>query len=101
MNIAPPPINVALPSLVLDISVSINGGSLRTSVSSKPTDAHSYLLFSPSHPKRCKKSIPYSQFLRLRRLCSEDEDFETRSLEIKTFFVNRVYPADLLEIAQN
>ena len=37
-------------------------------------DSHSYLLFSSSHPNHTKQSIPYSQFLRLRRLCSDDKD---------------------------
>ena len=36
----------------LDISVSINGDALATSVSYKPTDSHSYLLFN-------KINIPY------------------------------------------
>ena len=43
----------------------------RTSVHYKPTDSHSYLLHSSSHPSHVKNSIPYSQFLRLRRLCSD------------------------------
>ena len=76
----------------LDISVSINGDALATSVSYKPTDSHSYLLFPSSHPNHTKESIPYSQFLRLRRLCSDDKDFETKSLEMRTFFVERGYP---------
>ena len=83
----------------LDISVSINGDALATSVSYKPTDSHSYLLFSSSHPNHTKQSIPYSQFLRLRRLCSEDKDFETKSLEMRTFFVERGYPTYLLDSA--
>ncbi len=59
----------------LDILISINGNRLVTSVFYKPTDSHSYLLYSSSHPNHTKRSIPFSQFLRLRRLCSEDEDF--------------------------
>ena len=86
--------------LFLDISVSINGDALATSVSYKPTDSHSYLLFSSSHPNHTKKSIPYSQFLRLGRFCSDDKDFETKSLEMWTFFVERGYPTHLLDSAK-
>ena len=65
----------------------------------KPTDSHSYLLYSSSHPNHTKRSIPFSQFLRLRRLCSEDEDFHTKSLEMRDFFVQRGYPTSLLDTA--
>ena len=61
----------------LDIKVSINGNGLSTSVHYKPTDSHSYLLHSSSHPTHVTNSIPFSQFLRLRRLCSDDSDFPT------------------------
>ncbi len=44
-------------------------------------------------------STPFSQFLRLRRLCSEDEDFHTKSLEMRDFFVQRGYPTSLLDTA--
>ena len=83
----------------LDISVSNNGDALATSVSYKPTDLHSYLLFSSSHSNHTKQSIPYFQFLRLRRLCSVDKDFETKSLKMKTFSVERDYPTHLLDSA--
>ena len=65
----------------------------------KPTDSHSYLLFSSSHPNHTKRSIPFSQFLRLRRICSEDEDFQAKSLEMRHFFVQRGYPTSLLDTA--
>ena len=83
----------------LDILVSINGDALATSVCYKPTDSHSYLLFSSSHPNNTKQSIPYSQFLRLGNLCSDDKDFETKSLEMRTFFVECGYPTHLLDSA--
>ena len=53
----------------LDISVSIDGDSLSTSMYYKPTDSHLYVLFNSSHPQRCLESIPFSQFLRARRIC--------------------------------
>ena len=62
-------------------------------------DSHSYLLYSSSHPNHTKRSIPFSQFLRLRRLCSEDEDFQSKSLEMREFFVQRGYPTSLLDTA--
>ena len=83
----------------LYIQVSINGNRLTTSVFYKPTDSHSYLLYSSSHPNHTKQSIPFSQFLCLRRLCSEDEDFQSNSLEMREFFVQRGYPTSLLDTA--
>ena len=66
----------------LDINVSIGDSGLATTVHYKPTDSHSYLLYSSSHPSHVKNSIPYSQFLRLRRLCSDDSDFGSKSDEM-------------------
>ena len=63
----------------LDIKVSNEGHSLCTSVYYKPTDSHSYLLYSSSHPSHVKNSVSISQFLRLRRLCSDDSDFSEKS----------------------
>ena len=42
-------------------------------------------------------SIPYSQLLRLRRLCSEDSDFSLKSEEIYHFFDKRDYPASVVQ----
>ena len=74
----------------LDINVSISGNRLSTSVHYKPTDSHSYLLHS--HPAHVKNSIPYSQFRRLRRLCSDDTDFSEKAEEMYQFFKTRGYP---------
>ena len=83
----------------LDILVSIIGNRLVTSVFYKPTDSHTYLLYSSFHPNHTKRSITFSQFLRLRRLCSEYEDFHTKSLEMRDFFAQRGYPTSLLDTA--
>ena len=86
---------------VLDIKVSISGNSLCTSVHYKPTDSHSYLLHSSSHPSHVKNSIPYSQFLRLRRLWSNDSDFSKKSKEMCQFFEKRGYPASVIQAAHH
>ena len=70
---------------------------LCTSVYYKPTDSHSYLLYSSSHPSHVKNSIPFSQFLRLRRLCSDDSDFSHKSESMCQFFEKRGYPASIVQ----
>ena len=81
----------------LDIKVSIEGKGLCTSVHYKLTDSHSYLLYSSSHPSHVKNSIPYSPFLRLRRLCSDDSDFSLKSEEMCNFFNKRSYPVSVVQ----
>ena len=54
-------------------------------------------MYSSSHPSHVKNSIPYSQFLRLRRLCSEDSDFSFKSEEMCNFFDKRGYPASVVQ----
>ena len=39
-----------------------------------------------------KNAIPFSQFLRLRRLCSDDTDFNNKCEEMCQFFKKRGYP---------
>ncbi|XP_044163912.1 uncharacterized protein LOC122948283 [Acropora millepora] len=51
----------------LDLGLKPVSDRLHTSIHYKDTDTHSYLNYTSSHPARCKNSIPYSQFLRLRR----------------------------------
>ena len=55
-----------------------NNGFISTDLFRKPTDARNYLHYSSAHPKSCKNGIPYSQFLRIRRICSEYEFFEKK-----------------------
>ena len=77
----------------LDITLSISGRKNSTEAYYKETDTHNYLHYTSSHPQHCKNSIPYTQFLRLRRLCS---DFVQKCEEMTAFFEDRGYPSDLL-----
>ena len=80
-----------VPVSFLDILVSINGDTLRTLVFYKPINSHRYLLFSYCHPNHIKKSIPYSQFLSLDHLCSDDRDFETKSEKMRYCYEIPIY----------
>ena len=74
-------------------------GNLYTDLFTKPTDTHSYLWYSSCHPLHIKKSIPYSQFLRVRRICSKDSDFAKHSEHSKECFKNRGYPTNIVDEA--
>uniref|UniRef100_A0A0B7BLE8 Reverse transcriptase domain-containing protein n=1 Tax=Arion vulgaris TaxID=1028688 RepID=A0A0B7BLE8_9EUPU len=80
----------------LDITVSIGVSSLLTTVYYKSTDSHNYLLYTSSHPLACRNSLPFSQLLRLRRLCQDDDDFRHRAQEMLDFFRRRLYPEEVL-----
>ena len=72
----------------LDIKLSINDNGLSTSVNYKPTNSHNYLLHSSSHPQHVKNAIPFSQFLRLWRLYSDESDFDNKCEKMCQFFKN-------------
>jgi hypothetical protein len=83
----------------LDTLVSIDKGKLKTDLYCKPTDSHNYLRYESSHPQRCKDSIPFSQFLRMRRICSDIADFDRHVVCTSTYFVKQGYPIALLQEA--
>ena len=60
----------------LDTSSSLSEGELSTDLYSIPTDTNQYLLPSSCHPPGVTKSIPYSQALRIRRICSTDKSLK-------------------------
>ena len=69
----------------LDICMKPQANRIATSIHYKATDSHSYLNFSSSHPYSCKSCIPSSQFLRLRKICSDDADFDIEAAKMETF----------------
>ena len=80
----------------LDVQVTKSGGRLKTDLYIKETDTHQYLHFTSCHPWHTKKGIPYSQALRIRRICSSDRDFFKRSKELKGWLLNRGFDSGLI-----
>ena len=70
--------------------------SISTNLYCKPTDSHNYLLYSSEHPRHLLNGIPYSQFVRVKRLCSKNEDFRLNALMLTTHFICRGYPKHLV-----
>ncbi|XP_059840443.1 uncharacterized protein LOC132402015 isoform X1 [Hypanus sabinus] len=83
----------------LDLSVSISGDGLSTDIKYKPTDSHSYLDYSSSHPVSCKNAISFSQFLHLHHICSQDEAFHSRTKKMSSFFKERDFPSSTINSA--
>ena len=54
----------------LDLNIKLIDGELKTDLFVKPMDAHQFLDLTSCHPYHCKKEIPYSQALRLNKICS-------------------------------
>ena len=81
----------------LDVKVKLNNNAISTSLFTKETDTLSYLDYSSCHPVSCKKSIPYSQFLRLRRICSDLDDFVLQSKKLANSFHRANYPDEIIQ----
>ena len=68
-----------------------SNSNISTDVYQKPTDTHPYLHWTSAHPPHLKHSIPYSQALRLRRICTSTNVSEQRIREYSEYFVARGY----------
>ena len=68
-------------------------GRISTDLYTKPTDSNNYLEFTSAHPAHTKRAIPLSQFLRLRRICTDRKNFTTHCIDKGKHFLRRGYPA--------
>ena len=75
----------------LDTVVSISERRLKTSLYTKPSDRKAYLHSKSYHPRSTKESIAYSQATRLRRLCTEEEEFDKHAEKLMVDLTNRGY----------
>ena len=87
----PPP-----PPPGLDGQIRFDTNHICTDLYTKPTDKHQHQLYSSCHPLHTKKAIPFSLALRLRRICSTDETFNTRAAQLTTYLLKRGYNRNLV-----
>ena len=81
----------------LDLNVKIPEGQLETDLHIKPTDRQQYLRNFSSHLEHKKRSIVFSQGLRISRTCSYEKDFKKNIMEMKSWFLIRGFPKSLVE----
>ena len=75
----------------LDITITKTTRKLLTPLYRKEIDRQSYLHRKSEHPETLKRSIPYSQALRLKRVCTTKEDFTEQSIALTKRLVERGY----------
>ena len=68
----------------LDLKVKLKQGKIETDLHVKSTDRHQYLHYTSSHPEHTKRSIVFSQSLRVGRICSQAEDFRKHTTEMRS-----------------
>ena len=84
----------------LDTTVSIRPDRcIKTNLYVKPTDSAGYLHYTSAHPKHCIRGIPLGQFLRIRRICSDEADFINHCVTKGQHFVLRGYPSQSISKA--
>ena len=64
----------------------------------KPADTHQFLDPSSSHAYHCKKGIPYSQALRINRICSDNESFDKRCNDLEGLLMERGYNGKMIRM---
>ena len=85
----------------LYLNISLRNGAISTDPYVKPTDGHQYLHYKSSHPEHIKNSIPYSQALRVSRICSSEKDFKGQVDRMKEWFLARDHPENVVNKQTN
>ena len=76
----------------MDLLIKIVNGKLETTVYSKQIDCHLYLHNDSCHPRSTKLGVEKGVALRLRRICSTEDEFDNQSKNYMAFLANREHP---------
>ena len=85
----------------LDILIKREGNGFMTDMYKKPTDTCTYLHSDSFHPTHLKKSLPISQYSRIRRICSKQSDYERQADELDNKFRQKGYPEQWVTAARD
>ena len=75
----------------LDVTFSKNNNKLSIYLYTKRTDTHQYLHTNPCHRSCMKRTIPYGQAVRIKRICSDENVLKERLTQSETRLLKRCY----------
>ena len=75
----------------LDAVVYKENKHLSTDLYTKDTDTHQYLHAKSCHRSCIKRAIPYGQAIRIKRICSDENNLNRRLLELESWLSKRGY----------
>ena len=81
------------------LSKNDNENSLITSLFARSTNTHQYLHATSWHRSVYKKSIPYGQAIRMKRICSNEVDLQRKLLDIESWLTVRGYKSEIIRPA--
>ncbi|CAJ0941964.1 unnamed protein product [Ranitomeya imitator] len=71
-------------------------GNIHSTIYRKETSTNSLLHAKSAHPRHTIKAFPKRQFIRARRICDSEEEFENQARDLKQRFLRRGYmPVDV------
>ncbi len=81
----------------LDTTVKVDtDGSLYTTLFTKPTDTHTFLHHTSAHPPHQTKSGPYSELVMVKRICTNQSDYDIYSENLLTYYTHKGYPDSVI-----
>ncbi len=83
----------------LDIRIIRDGKKIITDLYRKPTDRNTLLHGQSYHPTTLKRSLPISQFKRIRRICSSEQSYAQQSTDLINRFRVRGHNEDWIQSA--
>uniref|UniRef100_A0A8C5MHD2 Reverse transcriptase domain-containing protein n=1 Tax=Leptobrachium leishanense TaxID=445787 RepID=A0A8C5MHD2_9ANUR len=85
----------------LDLSIFIEDGKIKTETFFKKVDVNSFIETTSCHLPQWLDGIPKSQFLRVRRNCTDLDAYDIQSDKLRTDFLEKGYDQDKLEYTRN
>lgn len=82
----------------LDVLVKITDNCFSFDIYSKPTDRNSLLAFSSCHSPSLIRSLPLSQFMRVKRIVSDPIQAQELLTNMKNKFLTRRYPQTIVNL---